>query len=87
MTTYRAKVQWIQSTDLFIDATGEEDANKQFAELLKQSTVIWNSDWKTDIVRVESVGMDMSKIDSILDDIISGCDCDNCDCTDVEVTE
>lgn len=90
MTTYRAKIQWVQSADLLVDALNEDDAKKQIADLLKQSTVIWNSNWKTDIVRVDSIDMDMSYLDALLEDIAASrlkCKCDgDCGCG-AEVTD
>lgn len=52
---YRASVQWVQSTELFVDAEDLEEAQRQVADMLKHSSVIWNSDWLTTTVRIDSV--------------------------------
>lgn len=90
MTTYRAKVQWVQSADILVEADDIEDAQKKMVEKLKQSTVIWNGNWKTDLVRVDSIDMDMTYLDALLDEIEERkkCKCGgSCACGRGEVTD
>lgn len=92
MTAYRAKVQWVQSADILVEGDDIEDAQKKMVEKLKQSTVIWNSNWKTDLVRVDSIDMDMTYLDALLDDIEEQrkrkCKCGgSCACGRGEVTD
>lgn len=55
MKTFRSKVNWIQTADLVVEASDEDEARKRVAEMLALSSVIWNSRWTTESVRIASV--------------------------------
>lgn len=61
--TFRSKVLWVQSTDLVVEAQDEEEAQKRVTEMLKQSSVIWNSWWDTESVRIASVEETRSEVE------------------------